>query len=69
MKRFLLFAYSDYYPSGGWLDLAGDFNTAASAVVEGMKKCAEGECDRYQVVDTESKKIVAGERAGWCPNC
>lgn len=31
MKRFLLFAGSDYYPSGGWKDFQKDFDTLEEA--------------------------------------
>lgn len=31
MKRYLLFSYTQYYPSGGWSDFVGDFDTAAQA--------------------------------------
>ena len=27
MKRFLVFAYDDYYPSGGLADIRGEFDT------------------------------------------
>lgn len=32
MKRYLLFAGNNYYPSGGMNDLAGDFDTIEEAV-------------------------------------
>jgi hypothetical protein len=31
MKRFLLFAGSNYYPSGGWDDMAGQFDSITEA--------------------------------------
>jgi len=32
MKRFLAFAYPDYYPAGGQGDFIGDFDTLEAAV-------------------------------------
>jgi hypothetical protein len=31
VKRFLVFAGDDYYPSGGWHDLVGDFDSLEEA--------------------------------------
>lgn len=31
LKRFLLFAGSNYYPAGGWQDFRGDFDTVEEA--------------------------------------
>lgn len=32
MKQFLVFSYSEYYPSGGLGDVTGDFDTAEEAI-------------------------------------
>lgn len=40
MKRFLLFAYADYYPSGGMNDFVKDFDS-----IEELKKWADNEVD------------------------
>jgi hypothetical protein len=32
MKRFLLFTFDTYYPSGGWSDFKGSFDTEAEAL-------------------------------------
>lgn len=52
MKRFLVFYYLDYYPSGGWNDFEDSFDTAEEAIA------FHGAC---QVVDSASGKIIWGE--------
>jgi len=37
MKRYLLFAGDHYYPSGGWRDFQGSFDTGTEAVEEAQK--------------------------------
>lgn len=37
MKRFALFEGEDYYPSGGWGDMVGLFDTAEEAMAESGK--------------------------------
>lgn len=32
MKRYLVFAYMNYYPNGGWDDLSGSFDTIPEAL-------------------------------------
>lgn len=53
-KRYLLFVFYDYYPSGGWDDFAGSFDTIENAAIT----AAASREDNFQVVDSESLKIV-----------
>ena len=52
MKRYLLFMYYDYYPSGGWNDFAGDYDT----VEEALK--VERNRDNWHIVDTETMTVI-----------
>lgn len=52
MKRYLLFAGYGYYPSGGWDDWIGDFDTVEEA------QAAERRGDWYHIIDTETKEEV-----------
>ena len=56
MKRFLVFAFDQYYPTGGWDDLVDSCHTVEEARVvgEGTRK----RYDEYQIVDTESGEVV-----------
>lgn len=65
---FLLFAYEEYYPEGGFGDFKGAFTTIDDAVdrARSFKFCKDVECNGpdaiysgyWHVVDTESLKIV-----------
>lgn len=61
MKRFLLFAFEVYYPSGGWFDFQGSFDTQQKAVnkVIEMRNDLENPWDIYQIVDAQTEQIVA----------
>jgi hypothetical protein len=52
MKRYLLFCYSQYYPSGGWNDFEGSFDT-----IEDAQNAAHG--DWWHIVDTEDGRTCA----------
>lgn len=54
MNRFLLFAGDTYYPSGGWNDLEGNFETLerAEAAAE------ELDPDWWHIVDLETGEKV-----------
>ena len=56
MKRFLLFAGDEYYPTGGWGDFISDFDT----LEEVKKDILSGRFykDWYQIVDTQNKEVV-----------
>lgn len=56
MKRYLVFAGSQYYPYGGWSDFQGDWDTLAEAV---EYSCLCGIAfDWWHIVDTTTKQIV-----------
>lgn len=63
MKRYLLFAFDDYYPSGGWNDFKGSFNDKKQAINEGIKITTPRNYPMrfyfYQVVDTKTGKIIS----------
>lgn len=53
MKRYLLFKGDEHYPSGGWKDFIGDFDSIKAA------RKAIASCEWWQIVDTLTKEIVA----------
>lgn len=56
MKRYLLFMFDQYYPTGGWNDFRGSFDSieaATAAVAEAQY------CDFWQVVDSQTGEMVA----------
>lgn len=58
MKRYWLFAYPDYYPSGGMGDCRGDFET----IEEAMQYATDNELnclDNCDVIDSQTGEIVA----------
>lgn len=61
MNRYLLFAGADYYPSPGWEDYHGDFETLEEALTAGAAHLRMGE-DWWHIVDTEMKQIVERSR-------
>ena len=65
MKRFLAFAGSRYYPSGGWEDFIGDFDTLEEA--SAFAAAFEEDITPYgwwNVADSESRVIAAeGDRS------
>lgn len=54
MKRYLVFAGNDYYPSGGWKDLKGDAHSKDAALL----MVANLSCDWWQIVDTETRAVI-----------
>ncbi len=62
MKRFLIFRYEWYYPSGGWNDFYGDAETLeeAKTFVDAYLKHDNGGA---HVVDTQTWKKVYPEGA------
>lgn len=63
MKRFLLFWGYDYYPSGGWYDFKGSFDSLDAAKEVLLQRQPDGfrECDGdwAHIVDTaEAARIV-----------
>jgi hypothetical protein len=57
MKQYLVFAGSDYYPSGGWKDFKGSFDS-----IDEAKKFLNTEelrsYDWWQIVDTTTQEVV-----------
>ena len=51
---YLLFAGSNYYPSGGWDDFVGSFHTHSEALREWEKN----KRDWGQIVSTETETVV-----------
>jgi hypothetical protein len=59
MKRFLLFCYSEYYPTGGMLDFTDDFDDLESAKERIESEDREVYCGfNCHVYDTKERKIV-----------
>lgn len=58
MKRFLLFAFEHYYPSGGLLDVVESYDT----VEEAIEASANGQrrCDELYILDRDLWRIVHG---------
>lgn len=58
MKRFLVFGYDTYYPSGGWNDFVLDFDTLKEAdkFAEDYKK--SGDSDWVDIIDQQTGKKV-----------
>lgn len=60
MKKYLLFAGSRFYPSGGWNDFKGDHHTHFAAIEAAAN--LDG-IEWWHVVEAETGKVVArGER-------
>ena len=58
MKRYLLFYGDNYYPSGGWGDFHGSFDTIQEAQQVFLKTDSPWKPDWYQIVDTTTGKEV-----------
>jgi hypothetical protein len=56
MKRYLLFTYQIYYPSGGWNDFKGSFDDIEEA--RGVWTNDPYRDDRCQVIDRDTGQIV-----------
>jgi hypothetical protein len=54
MKRLALFLGSTYYPSGGWDDFGGTFDTIEDAQAEAAKH----DCGWAHVVDLNTERVV-----------
>ncbi len=59
MKKYILFAYLNYYPSGGLSDIVGDFDTLEEAKEEIVrlkgKFCPH---DNFDIVDRDTWDYV-----------
>lgn len=58
MNRFLLFGGASLYPSGGWDDFKGDFETIDQAMASGAQIHRDGEIDWWHVVDITKMEII-----------
>lgn len=54
MKRFLLFSYAAYYPSGGWSDLYDSYDTLEEARAAFVAAASNND---HQIVDTETGEV------------
>lgn len=51
MKRYLVFGYSQYYPSGGATDAQGSADT-----LDEVRKITAGAYDAYDVLDMQERR-------------
>lgn len=60
MKKFLLFAYTNYYPSGGWEDFNSDHDTAELAREEIKKGFTEypWQIECAHIVSVADMKVI-----------
>lgn len=68
MKRFLLFYNECYYPSGGWDDFKGSFNTEAEAVgafTEFVAQKYEEECEGQRGIGRAPFRDLAAFSRNW----
>lgn len=63
MKRFLLFVYPDYYPSGGMCDFAGDFDTLEAAL-KYLADSKDSGAENYHIWDSE-KRCICESNLKW----
>ena len=58
MKRFLVFAGTTYYPSGGWHDLHSTHDSAEEAVSAVNQHVGEDSLGWSHAVDTSTAKVI-----------
>ena len=51
VKRYVVFAYSNYYPAGGWSDHVGSFDTLYEAQHNAEIARTEGRHDFTDIID------------------
>jgi hypothetical protein len=56
MKRYLLFWFAQFYPSGGWNDLIGSFDSIAESHAEIIKRNKPGDLwfGDFQLIDGQT---------------
>ncbi len=59
-RRFLLFAFDQYYPHGGWSDFEGSFDTLGEAKESPLGK----RMDAREIVDSETGTVVCDSYSG-----
>jgi len=57
MKRFMIFAYDSYYPSGGMHDFQADFDTIEEAQLYIQNECGGWQC--VDIYDSQLRKKVS----------
>ncbi len=55
MKRFVVFKFDQYYPSGGWNDFTGSFDTVEEARASIVER---SHFDHAQILDSQEFKVV-----------
>lgn len=59
---YLLFAFYNYYPEGGWNDYQGNFDSLDEATAVGNHLLEERDADEYQIVGLLTRKVVASRK-------
>jgi len=59
MKRFMIFAGENYYPSGGMNDFVGEFDTISQCIIRLSKRRA----DWWNILDTQTKQVYNNYQA------
>jgi len=54
MKRFLVFTFDRWYPSGGWSDFAASYD----ALEEAQNHVFATHSDHYQIVDATTGQVI-----------
>lgn len=62
MKRYLLFTFAQYEPSGGWNDFNSSYDSLERALVAAAKR--DHSMERFQILDTKTWLIVADDVTG-----
>lgn len=59
MKRYILFRFSNFYPSGGMNDVEGHYDTLEEAT-DYVNECKEGDDwgEHYHILDTVTRKTI-----------
>lgn len=62
MKRYMVFAYEEFYPNGGWDDFIMDTDDLLEASIMAAHQCNKDDDDGYMnfadVVDAQTKQVV-----------
>jgi hypothetical protein len=58
MKRYLVFAFDEYYPQGGWCDFKHSFREYAQAYDYASEWIAQGHNEYFQIVDTWTMTVI-----------
>jgi hypothetical protein len=58
MKRYIVFMYDNFYPTGGWHDYLGRYDTKEEAKEAGLAAQTKTGRDYVDIVDLETNEIV-----------